>query len=147
MAEHSKYEALKALIVELFQTNGKLLEAGDRLSADLALTGARTQVIAALKLEARALTVAQIARRMGLQRQSVQRLTDILVEQGVLAYHPNPEHKRAKLVDFTAEGRSLYAQIEIRHQQWSERLAGDFTLAELEQATELLRKLRGKLDE
>jgi DNA-binding MarR family transcriptional regulator len=147
MAEQCKHEALKALIVEIFQTNGKLLEAGDRLSADLGLTGARTQVIAALKLENRALTVAQIARRMGLQRQSVQRLVDILVTQGTLTYHPNPEHKRAKLVDFTDEGRILFGQMEDRHRQWSDHISDNFSIDELEKATALLKKLRDNLDE
>lgn len=147
MSQQNKHEALKALIIEVFQTNGQFLAAGDQLSAELGLTGARWQVLAALHLEQRALPVAQIARRMGLQRQSVQRLTDILVEQSLLAYHPNPEHKRAKLVDFTDTGRQVYVQLESIQQAWNEALTCDLTLSELQQATALLQKLRKKLEE
>jgi DNA-binding MarR family transcriptional regulator len=141
----NKHEVLKALIVEVFQTNGQLLAVGDRLSAEAGLTGARWQVIGALNLEQRALTVAQIARRMGLQRQSVQRLTDILVRQGLLVYLPNPEHKRAKLVDFTPEGREIYARMETIHRAWSDSITDDFTPEELQQAVALLHRLREKL--
>jgi len=145
MTKQSKHEALKALIVEVFQTNGQFLASGDQLSAMEGLTGARWQVLGALHLEQQALTVAQIARRMGLQRQSVQRLTDILVGQGILAYAPNPEHKRAKLVDFTDKGQQLYARLEQVQQTWSDSLTEDLTLAELQQTTALLKKVREKL--
>jgi DNA-binding MarR family transcriptional regulator len=146
MGKQNKHDALKDLIVEVFQANGQLLAKGDQLSADMGLTGARWQVLGALHLEERALTVAQIARRMGLQRQSVQRLTDILVEQEILAYHPNPEHKRAKLVDFTAKGRQVFEQMDGIQQNWAEAITSDFTANELQQATTLLRRLREKLD-
>jgi len=146
MGKEDKHAALQDLIVEVFQANGQLLAKGDQLSADMGLTGARWQVLGALHLEEQALTVAQIARRMGLQRQSVQRLTDILVEQEILAYHPNPEHKRAKLVDFTAKGRQVFDNMEVIQQNWAEAITGDFTAKELQQATTLLRRLRDKLD-
>jgi DNA-binding MarR family transcriptional regulator len=44
------------------------------------------------------LSVAQIARNMGVARQSVQRLADNLERQGIVEYAPNPDHGRAKLV-------------------------------------------------
>lgn len=145
MARHGKRELLNELIEELFRCNGTILAEADRLSADHGLTGARWQVLGALQLEQRALTVAQIARRMGLQRQSVQRLADILVAQGLLAYHPNPEHKRAKLVDFTARGREVFAQMEIIQQEWADGIIGRFSREELQQAGAVLQRLRQTL--
>ncbi len=138
----SKGESLNALIDELFQLNGRLLAAGDEMSAYHGLTGARWQVLAALKLEERPLTVAQIARRMGLQRQSVQRLSDILVEQGVLAYHANPDHKRAKLVDFTLKGREIFDQTSTTQIAWANNITADFSIEELTNAASVLRKLK-----
>lgn len=140
-----KGEALNALIDELFQLNGRLLAAADALSATHGLTGARWQVMAALKLEQRPLTVAQIARRMGLQRQSVQRLSDILVEQGVLAYHANPDHKRAKLVDFTPMGREIFDQASTTQISWANTITADFSSEELSAAAGVLRKLKDRL--
>jgi DNA-binding MarR family transcriptional regulator len=146
MGPESKRERLNALLDELFQLNGRLLNVADELSAPHGLTGARWQVLGALHLEERPLTVAQISRRMGLQRQSVQRLSDILVEQGLLAYHDNPDHKRAKLVDFTEKGRGTFAKLDAIQLEWANSLTSDFSIRELEEAAEVLRKLKNKMD-
>ncbi len=146
MGSESKRETLNALIDELFQLNGRVLAVADELSAPHGLTGARWQVLGALHLEERPLTVAQIARRMGLQRQSVQRLSDILVEQGVLAYHNNPDHKRAKLVDFTEKGQEVFTTMDAIQFEWANSITSDFSTEELEEAARVLRKLKDKLD-
>lgn len=44
------------------------------------------------------LPVIGIAREIGITRQNVQRTADILVEQGLAEYGPNPAHRRAKLL-------------------------------------------------
>lgn len=146
MGQNSKREALNRLIDEIFRNNGRILAEADRLGAACNLTGARWQVLGALDLEQQPLTVAQIARRMGLQRQSVQRLVDILVEQQLLAYHPNPEHKRARLVDFTPAGRDTVRDLETLQQGWAESIIPEFTLEALEQTVATLIKLREKLE-
>ncbi len=146
MGKTSKQEEYLQLVEAVFQTNGKLLATGDQLSTQFGLTGARWQVLGALQLEDRPLTVAQIARRMGLQRQSVQRLVDIMVKQGLLATLPNPEHKRAKLIDFTAKGRKVRDQLIAVHDHWTEALLQEFSEEELQQAARVLRKLQEKLD-
>lgn len=146
MEQNSKREALNTLIDEIFRNNGRILAEADRLSAAYNLTGARWQVLGALDLEQQPLTVAQIARRMGLQRQSVQRLVDILVAQHLLTYHPNPEHKRARLVDFTPAGRDTITNLEALQQQWAEGITPDFTLEALQQAVATLKKLRQRLE-
>ncbi len=57
------------------------------------------------------LPVAGIAREMGLTRQSVQRVADILVERGLAEYRDNPAHRRAKLLAPTDEGRAAIGRI------------------------------------
>jgi DNA-binding MarR family transcriptional regulator len=59
------------VILSIFRANGLVLGAGDLLTADDGLTSARWQVLGAVALAERPLTVPQIARRMGLTRQSV----------------------------------------------------------------------------
>ena len=137
---------LTDLILEVFRLNGQLLAQGDHLTAQLGLTSARWQVLGALALESRALTVAQIARKMGLKRQSVQRLVDILVTQGVLLLRENPEHKRAKLVELTSTGRELYQQLEQIQIQWVNDLAQGIELEALNYSIALLRQLRQRLE-
>ena len=146
MGKTSKQEEYLQLVEAVFQANGKLLAIGDQLSMQFGLTGARWQVLGALQLENRPLTVAQIARRMGLQRQSVQRLVDIMVKQGLLTTLPNPEHKRARLIDFTAKGRKVRDQLIAVHDHWTEALLQEFSEDQLQQASRVLRKLVEKLD-
>ena len=64
------------LILETFRLNGKLLAAGDKLTSGLPLSSARRQVLG--EIIDGPFTVAQIARNMGLKRQSVQRIDTIL---------------------------------------------------------------------
>lgn len=92
------------LALEVFQLNGALIALGDRLVAPLGLTSARWQVLGAVAQVPDGLPTADIARNMGLARQSVQRVVDDLAREGILAFAPNPRHKRAKLVRLTETG-------------------------------------------
>ena len=58
-----------------------------------------------------ALTVPQIARRLDLARQGVQRLANDLESVGHLAQQPNPDHKRSSLYTLTATGRELFERV------------------------------------
>src|SRR6476660_4453281 len=86
-------EAFTHLVLEVFRLNGRLLSVGDRLVAGLGLTSARWQVLGALHGSTGRLTVSQIARSMGLQRQSVQRLVDVMTADGLLQLVENPQHR------------------------------------------------------
>ena len=81
-------DPLNDLVLSIFWLNGFFLDAADRLTAGSGLTTARWQVLGAVLHEP--LTVAAIARDMGLARQSVQRTADLLVEEGLCEYLPNP---------------------------------------------------------
>src|ERR671911_3128990 len=94
-------EAATELILSAFRANGLLLDAGDLLSADEGLTSARWQVLGAIALAERPLTVPQIARRMGLTRQSVHATVNRLVRDGFLELQPNADHRRSQLVRLT----------------------------------------------
>ena len=84
----SSGEALNDLVLKVFRLNGRLLDAADRLTEGSGLTAARWQVLGAVLHEP--LTVAAAARNMGLARQSVQRLANVLVEEGLCKFLPNP---------------------------------------------------------
>ena len=90
--------------------------------------------------------VAQIARRMGLARQSVQRIADDLAKAGLLHYAENPDHRRAKLVDLTAAGRAAYDQAMARHHPWAQGLAAGIDPAAIEAAAGLLREIGERLE-
>jgi site-specific recombinase XerC len=73
--------ALTDVIIETFRLNGRLLEVAQGLAAEGDITAAWWQVLGAVLDEPR--TVAEIGRRMGLTRQGVQRIADLLVARGL----------------------------------------------------------------
>lgn len=136
--------ALTELILEIFRLNGRLLAAGDRLTEDLGLTSARWQVMGALREGS--LTVAQIGRNMGLQRQSVQRVVDVLEETRFVELVENPNHRRAKLVRLTVQGKAAYEQLDGRQIVWSNELAAGLDAQQIGAALDLLRHLRARME-
>jgi DNA-binding MarR family transcriptional regulator len=135
---------LTDLILETFRLNGRLLAAGDRLIGDLGLSSARWQVMGAI--EAAPLPVAQIARNMGLTRQAVQRVANVLAGEGLVEFAENPNHQRAKLVRTTAGGRAILERVHRRQVEWSNRLAAGLTVEAIEEALTVMRSLRERLE-
>ncbi len=137
-------KAFTELVLEIFQFNGRLLAAGDLLAKPLGLTSSRWQVLGAI--EERPLPVAQIARNMGLARQNVQRLSDVLQKEGFIAYTPNPDHQRAKLVCLTDKGRRGIEELTRRQATWANLMASSARPADIQMALSLLKKLRSRLE-
>lgn len=137
---------LTDLIVETFRLNGRLLAAGDRLVADLGLTSARWQVLGAIAASPVPLPVASIARNMGLARQGVQRLADLLAEEGFVRFEPNPHHARAKLLVLTDKGHQAFAGAMARQRPWAEDLCTGLTADEIATALRVATRLREHLD-
>lgn len=139
-------EAATDLVIRTFRANGAFLAAGDRLAMEEGLTAARWQVIGALALSGGQLTVPQIARRMGLTRQSVQASVNRLLEQGLVESQPNPDHRRSPLIRITDEGRARYARLQRRQVRWIDELSAGLTVRELAAAAQVLQELSKRLD-
>src|SRR6187200_2405200 len=69
-------DAFSGLVIRVFRLAGTLADEGDALARPAGQTTARWQVLAAIEDEPR--SVADIARALGLARQSVQRVADAL---------------------------------------------------------------------
>ncbi|MFE9135025.1 MarR family winged helix-turn-helix transcriptional regulator [Streptomyces sp. NPDC007355] len=123
----AQQDALSRTALGVFRLNGQFLAVSEKLAEPAGLTAAWWQVLGAVLPEP--LPVAGIARVMGITRQSVQRIADLLVREGLAAYEPNPAHRRAKLLAPTEAGRAAVRRIDPGH-------------AEL--AAELLRELGGQ---
>jgi len=137
-------DAFQDVLLGLFQLHGRVLEAADVMSGGFGLTGARWQV---MKVAARqALTVSQIARRLGLKRQSVQRTVDQLAAQGLVGLQPNVDHLRAGLVALSDDGRRILAALESRQQAWLGRCLRGLSRAELERLARSLGALAERID-
>jgi DNA-binding MarR family transcriptional regulator len=109
-------QALTQLALAVFRANGALLARGDVLVEGAGLTSARWQVLGALALAGRKLTVPEIARSMGLTRQGIQKQVNLLIGDGLVSTRANPTHQRSQLVGLTVAGRAAYSRAE---QRWA----------------------------
>ena len=129
-------EIYTQMILETFRFNGLLIAAGDRLVNDLGLTTALWKILG--PIEDSPLSMAQIARRMGLTRQSVRRSVNILIEKGLVEFKDNLDHKRAKLVALTKQGQSVLEKVNEIQIEWSNHIARDLSADELKKSVQIL---------
>ena len=66
------------------------------------------------------LPVAEIARRVGLTRQSVQRVANDVVAQGWARWRPNPERRRQNLLVLTDKGRQAITALTAEQHAWAD---------------------------
>jgi DNA-binding MarR family transcriptional regulator len=123
--------------------------AGNALASPAGQSSARWQVLAAVEHDP--LSVASIARALAHTRQSVQRIADVLVADGLASYSPNPAHRRAKLLELTPLGLEALRTIQAAQAHWARHIARGLKPADLDTArgtlTELARRLDGWLAE
>ncbi len=147
MPEDSPIRAsLNELLSKCFRLNRGLLEASQQLTEGTGITGAQWGVLTSLSRGGDPQTVAETARQMGLARQSVQRVADILAENGLVKYLPSPDDKRAKLVQVSKAGQALIRQLEKRQQSWINGIAPDSSAEEINAAFQLVKKIRQRLN-
>jgi DNA-binding MarR family transcriptional regulator len=135
---------LSGAALATFKLNGQFLEVAERLARPVGLTAAWWQVLGAVLQTP--LPVAGIAREMGITRQSVQRIADLLVDKGLAEYEPNPAHRRAKLLRPTAEGLAAVHRIGPAQAEVAQRLVDELGTAELRHMVEVLERLSKALD-
>jgi len=143
-AQHREPEVLTEVVLRTFRLNGLFLHKADELARPAGLTAASWQVLGAVLPGP--LTVAGIAREMGLARQSVQRTADLLVERGLVEYRPNPAHARARLVVPTAAGWAAIDTLRDGTVAWARSVAdriGDDDLRQVLTTMERLVELIG----
>jgi DNA-binding MarR family transcriptional regulator len=136
--------AFTRLVLLVFRLNGLLLEAGDRMAAPAGQTSARWQVMGVIDHEP--LTVSQIARTMGLRRQSVQRTADLLAADGVAKYLDNPADRRARLLTLTPPGRRALRAIERAQFEWARNQGEAIGRERLESAADALEETIAHLE-
>jgi DNA-binding MarR family transcriptional regulator len=134
------------VILSTFRANGLLLAAGDRLAAEHGLTSARWQVLGAIALAQRPLTAPQIARRMGLTRQSVHTTVDRLLADGLVELTPNADHRRSQLVRMTELGEARYRAIDEKQAVWVNQLVDGLRSSDLEATARTLNELCTRLE-
>ncbi|MFD3538811.1 MarR family winged helix-turn-helix transcriptional regulator [Streptomyces sp. NPDC058662] len=140
----ARQELLSRTALGVFRLNGQFLALSEELARPAGLTAAWWQVLGAVLREP--LPVAGIARSMGITRQSVQRVADLLAAKGLAEYVPNPAHRRAKLLRPTEAGLAAVSRITPGHAAAATRLADELGDAALAETVRVLDRLSETLD-
>ena len=133
------------LMQECFKLNRSLIEVTEQLTGDLGVTGTQWGVLGILGQDDAPRTIAEAARRMGLARQSVQRVADTLVDLGLVEYLPNPADRRTKLAEVTSAGRTLLTELDTRQLQWARHAAENLSETNIEEALRFVKRVRERI--
>lgn len=117
---------LPLIVADIFELAGRFREQGEDIARTVGQTQARWQVMSAASADPR--TVPQIARRLGVTRQNVQRIADLLVEENWAGFEPNPDHKGSPYLVLNDRGQAALAKITKaagqNHAEIARKLAG-----------------------
>jgi DNA-binding MarR family transcriptional regulator len=97
------------LLAEVYELAGRSRRQSDIEAAAFGSTAARWLAMSAIAEHP--MTVASIARRLGLARQAVHRVVVDLVAQGHVRKLANPDHSRSELVTLTPQGRAIQRRL------------------------------------
>jgi DNA-binding MarR family transcriptional regulator len=142
----AKPSAISELLLEVLRLSGQVSVAGDGLFADLRLSTARWQVVEAIAASGGGATVSDLARKLGVSRQAVQRIVNDMRADGLVWTSANPHHRRAPLIQLTGDGARARELAAERQKAWAEALGADLPGAKVARMTERLRRLRHRLE-
>lgn len=100
---------LPLIVADTFELAGRFREQGEAIARTVGQTQARWQVMSAASADPR--TVPEIARRLGVTRQNVQRIADLLVKENWAGFEPNPDHKSSPHLVLNERGQAALARI------------------------------------
>jgi DNA-binding MarR family transcriptional regulator len=95
--------AIPPFIADIYELAGVLRRYGDEIAHAVGQTQARWQVLSVASDQPK--TAPQIARRLGVSRQSVQRIGDVLVNESLARFVGNPDHRTSPYLILTDVGQ------------------------------------------
>ncbi|NJP11061.1 MAG: MarR family transcriptional regulator [Leptolyngbyaceae cyanobacterium RU_5_1] len=138
--------AIEDLIIEIVATFFLLRAEGMRIGVVSTSGEGYWSVLRLLKIYGPQ-TVPQIARYRYVPRQSVQKLANEMLKDGVIELVNNPAHKRSKLLRLTSRGDAVFQEMSDRIAKLAETLAKQQNAAQLQNAADVVKKLHERLRE
>ena len=133
-------DALVPLIVaDIYELAGRFRDQGETIARTVGQTQARWQVMSAAS--GGRLTVPQIARRLGVTRQNVQRIADLLVEEGSARFADNPDHRSSPYLVLSEAGAAALAKLTRAAGAYHTKVARKLLSADLKSIHRHLRRL------
>jgi len=136
---------VSVIVADIYELAGRLREYGEAIAQTVGQTQARWQVMSAAS--DRPHTVPQIARVLGVTRQNVQRIADLLAAEGSAEYRDNPDHRFSPHLMLTRRGRAALDQLTKAASGYHARLARKLSPSEVASIHRGLRRLLEALDE
>lgn len=137
-------QAIEDLIIEIVATFFLLRAEGMRIGVVSPSGEGYWSVLRLLKVYG-AQTVPQLARYRYVPRQSVQKLANEMLADGVIELVNNPAHKRSKLLRLTPKGEAVFAELSDRIAALAETLAEGKDAAQLQSAAGVVKHLHKQL--
>jgi DNA-binding MarR family transcriptional regulator len=125
-----------SLVVAVYDAAAALRRLGDAEAGIAGQTQARWQVMNVISEGD--WTVPRVARRLGVQRQSVQRLVDRLRDDDLVELEPNPDHATSPLLRLTERGGRVLREINDVADRWHRSIASSADAAALRATAEFL---------
>lgn len=133
------------VIADIYELAGRLRGYGEAIAQTVGQTQARWQVMSAAASD-RPHTVPQIARVLGVTRQNVQRIADLLVAEGAAEYRDNPDHRASPHLLLTRRGQAALERITKAAGGYHSRIARRLSPADVASLQRGLRRLLEALD-
>jgi len=133
------------IVARIYEIAGRFREYGEAIAQTVGQTQARWQVMSAAS--ERPHTVPQIARVLGVTRQNVQRIADLLVAEGSAEYRHNPDHRASPHLVLTKGGRSALDQLTKAASGYHARLASKLSPSDVASIHRGLRRLLDVLND
>ena len=137
-------DAIPLLVADVYQLAGAFRRWGDTIAGERGQTQARWQVLSAASSGDG--TVPQLAQRLGVARQAVQRLADLLTEDGLATFVDNPKNLRSPFLRLTRPGKDLLDTLTKTASTYHQELAEGLSVKEIEIALVVVRKLCSQID-
>ncbi len=136
---------VRIIVADIYELAGRLRDCGEAIAKTVGQTQARWQVMSAAASE-RPHTVPQIARVLGVTRQNVQRIADLLVAEGAAEYRDNPDHRSSPHLTLTRRGHSTLERLTKAAGGYHARIARKLSPADVVSLQRGLRRLLEALD-
>jgi DNA-binding MarR family transcriptional regulator len=131
------------IVADVFELAGAFRRQGEHLARTVGQSQARWQVLSAASAEPK--TVPQIARRLGVTRQAVQRLANMLVHEGLAELRANPDHQGSPHLVLTDRGSAALARLAEEADRYHRAITGRLDAGELGAVHAGLRRLLAAL--
>ena len=144
-AEAKPQSLVPIIVADIYELAGRLREYGEAIARTVGQTQARWQVMSVAS--GRPHSVPQIARVLGVTRQNVQRIADLLVAEGSAQYQDNPDHRASPHLVLTRRGRATLDQLGKAASGYHARVARKLSPSDVVSLQRGLRRLLEALEE